>query len=142
MRKRKGEAMKLLGRHVGKRAMVRVWVPLVGVTLIMGLDAPVLRMADQRSHRSRRRADRSDVKSTSPAPDFNAVTSVEFDGAGASSRSVSATVISAVVPATATGPATVEVFEGRRETQRRTLTSRWRPRRAPRSARSRRRAGP
>jgi IPT/TIG domain len=103
--------MNLLGRHVGKRALVRVVGSLVGVTLIVGLTA----VPAWASH---------NITSVSPTTEnvgcevningtgFAAVSSVTIDGATALFQTVSATLISAVVPASATGPAEIVVTQG------------------------------
>jgi large repetitive protein len=94
--------MSLVGRHVGKRALVRVLGPLVGVTLIVGLTA----VPAWATH---------NITSVSPttAPvgcevningtGFTAVSAVTIDGLPAVFQAVSATLISAVVPVGASG---------------------------------------
>jgi hypothetical protein len=93
-----------------------VWVPLVGVTLIVGLTAGPAA------------ADHT-ITSVSPTSvpvgcevnitgtGFNAVTSVTIDGASAVFQTVSTTLISAVVPSGATGAAPIEVLEGAADTE-------------------------
>jgi hypothetical protein len=94
--------MNLLGRSVGKRALVRVLGPLVGVTLIVGLTA----VPASATH---------NITSVSPTTDqvgcevningtgFVGVTSVTIDNILAVSQTVSTTLISAVVPVGASG---------------------------------------
>jgi hypothetical protein len=103
--------MNLLGRHVGKRALVRLLGPLVGVTLIVGLTA----VPAWATH---------NITSVTPATEhvgcevningtgFAGVTSVTFGGATAVFQAVSATLISAVVPAGASGSAPIDVIQG------------------------------
>jgi len=103
--------MNLLGRHVGKRALVRVWVPLVAVTLIVALTALP--------------ASASAVTSFSPAcgvvgtsvaitgTGFTGMTGVTFNGPPSTPATtfafVSDTSATAVVPSgAATGKITVE----------------------------------
>jgi len=94
--------MSLLGRHVGNRALARVWVPLVGVTLIVGLTA----VPAWATH---------NITSVSPTTEqvgceiningtgFTGVTSVTINALPAVFQAVSATLISAVVPVGASG---------------------------------------
>jgi IPT/TIG domain len=94
--------MNLLGRHVGNRALARVWVPLVGVTLIVGLTA----VPAWATH---------NITSVSPTTEqvgcevningtgFTGVTSVTINSISAVFQAVSTTLISAVVPVGASG---------------------------------------
>ena len=104
--------MNLLGRHVGKRALVRMWVPLVGVTLIVGLTA----VPAWATHT---------ITSVTPATEnvgceiningtgFTAVSSVTIDTLPAVFQTVSTTLIAAVVPVGASGAdADVVVTQG------------------------------
>jgi hypothetical protein len=102
--------MNLLGRDVGRRALVRVLGPLVGVMLIVGLTAGPA-WADH------------NITSVSPTTvpvgcevningtGFDAVSSVTIDGVTAVFQTVSTTLISAVVPVGATGAAAIVVTE-------------------------------
>jgi hypothetical protein len=102
--------MNLLGREVGRRALVRVLGPLVGMMLIVGLTAGPA-WADH------------NITSVSPTTvpvgcevningtGFDAVSSVTIDGVTAVFQTVSTTLISAVVPVGATGAADIVVTE-------------------------------
>jgi IPT/TIG domain len=105
--------MSLLGRHVGKRALVRLLGPLVGVTLIVGLTAVpawATHNITSVSPTTENVGCEININGTGFAP--ASVSSVTIDGATAVFQAVSATLISAVVPAGATGPAEIVVIQG------------------------------
>jgi IPT/TIG domain len=115
------EAMKLLGRHVGKRALVRVWVPLVGVTLIVGLTAGPAGADHTLASFSPNNVPVG-CEVTVTGTNFNTVSAVTIDGITAVFTTDSTTQISAVVPSGAAGAATIAVTETSPTTHTETLT--------------------
>jgi hypothetical protein len=112
--------MKLLGRHVGKRALVRVWVSLVGVMLIVGLTAgPAAANHTLLSFSPDNVPVGCEVRITGTG--FDTVSAVTIDGLTAVFTTDSTTQISAVVPATATGAAQIAVTETAPTTHTETL---------------------
>jgi IPT/TIG domain len=103
--------MSLLGRHVGKRALVRAWGALVGVTLIVGLTA-VPAWASHNITSVLPTTEQVGCEVSINGTGFTAVSSVTIDGFTAVFQTVSTTLISAVVPVGATGSADVVVTQG------------------------------
>jgi hypothetical protein len=94
--------MTLFGRQVGKRALVRVWVPLVGVTLIVGLTAGPAAATHTVGAPTPNNAPVG-CEVTIPGMNFTDISAVTIDGIAATFQVNSATQISAVVPVGASG---------------------------------------
>ncbi len=93
--------MSLFGRHVGKRPLVRVWVPLVGVTLIVALTALPASASTVTSFTPTCGAVGTSVAITGTG--FTGMTDVTFDGHSAATETfISDTSATALVPAAAT----------------------------------------
>jgi hypothetical protein len=117
------EGMKLFGRYVGKRALVRVWVPLVGVTLIVGLTAGPAGADHTLTSFSPNNVPVG-CEVTITGTNFNTVSSVTIDSLSAVFTTDSATQISAVVPSGASGTnVTIAVTETAPSTHTETLTT-------------------
>jgi hypothetical protein len=115
------EAMNLLGRFFGKRALVRVLGSLVGVTLIVGLTAvPAVANHTLLSFSPDNVPVGCEVTITGTG--FDSVSDVKIDGLTAVFTTNSTTQISAVVPATATGAAQIAVTETAPTTHTETLS--------------------
>ena len=93
--------MNLRERHVGKRALVRVLVPLVGVTLIVGLTAPPASASTVTSFTPTCGPTGTAVTITGTG--FTGMTDVEFNGVSSTNEAfVNDTTATASVPGTAT----------------------------------------
>jgi hypothetical protein len=112
--------MNLLGQHIGKRALIRVSVPLVAVTLIVGLTAGPA-WADHTLISFSPDNVPVGCETTITGTNFNSVSAVTIDTIAAVFTTDSTTQISAVVPSGANGAAQIAVTETAPTTHTETL---------------------